>query len=167
MLKLILSYICIIQNCILGYTLINGIIPYQKKYYISSQISNVHKLWIKDSMEIINPIKNLEIQEYYDSECIRIYYNNLRYTGFTEFEGYLTDNNEWIVDKIDIGISSNINYYNTFLTIMIHELLHANGCMHNDIEGSIMNVSILVLNNEVQNTEFPILHLDDISCLIS
>jgi len=144
-----------------GFNLINGIIPYQKKYYISSQISDTHKLWINEALEILD----LETQNYYDRECIRIRYNTKRYTGFTEFEGYLLGTNEWMIDKIAIAVNPNIEFYNTFLLIMIHELLHTVGVYHSDIEGSIMNRSIYVVNGEVQDVPYPILHQDDIEAM--
>lgn len=144
-----------------GFNLINGIIPYQKNYYISSQISDTHRSWIDDALEILD----LQKQDFYDLNCIRIRYDTKRYTGFTEFEGYLMSNNEWLIDKIAIGINPNIEFYNTFLLIMIHELLHSLSCMHNNISGSIMNVSILIINDKVQDVPYPILHQDDINCL--
>ena len=144
-----------------GYNLINAIIPYQKKYYISSKISDTHKLWITDAINILD----LQTQEYYNNECIRIRYDTKRYTGFSDFDGYLLGTNEWVIEKISIAVNPNIEFYNTFLLIMIHELLHSVGCMHSEIPNSIMNVSILIINDKVQNTEFPILHQDDINCL--
>lgn len=144
-----------------GYEIINGIIPYQKKYYISSKITDNHKLWINDAINILD----LETQDYYDSNCIRIRYSDLRYTGFTDFEGYLNSNNKWMIDKISVGVNPNIQFYNTFVLVMLHELLHTVGCFHSDVPNSIMNVSILVVNGEVQDVPFPILHQDDINCL--
>ena len=151
----------IILSLTTAYKLINGIIPYQKKYYISSKITDTHKLWITDSMKMLD----LETQENYDRECIRIRYDTKRYTGFSDFDGYLLGNNEWMIEKIAIGVNPNIEFYNTFLLIMLHELLHTIGCFHSDVLGSIMNTSILVVNGIVQDVPFPILHQDDIACL--
>jgi len=150
-----------------AYNLINGVIPYQKNYYISSKISDMHKLWITDAMDIINPIKKLETQEYYNNNCIRIRYDTQRYTGFSDFEGYLNSDNTWLIDKINLGINPNIQFYNAFVLIMVHELLHSIGCMHSDVFGSIMNTSLYVINDKVQDTEYPILHQDDIECIQS
>lgn len=150
---------------ITAYNLINGVIPHQKNYYISSKISDMHKLWITDAMNIINPIKKLETQEYYNNNCIRIRYDTKRYTGFTDFEGYLTNDNTWIIDKINVGINPNIQFYNTFVSTMTHELLHSIGCMHSDVPNSIMNISLYVINEKVQDTEYPILHQDDIAAI--
>ena len=145
-----------------GFNLINGIIPYQKKYYISSKITDIHRSFITDAINILD----LETQDYYDRECIRIYYSDLRYTGFSDFDGYLLGTNEWMIDKISIGINPNIEFYNTFVLIMLHELLHTIGCMHSNIPNSIMNTSILVINGIVQDVpSFPILHEDEINCL--
>jgi len=127
----------------------------------------MHKLWITDAMDIINPIKKLETQEYYNNNCIRIRYDTQRYTGFSDFEGYLNSDNTWLIDKINLGINPNIQFYNAFVLIMVHELLHSIGCMHSDVFGSIMNTSLYVINDKVQDTEYPILHQDDIECIQS
>lgn len=150
-----------------GYVLINGEIPNDNKYYISSKISDEHKLWIMDGFDIIKPYKNLEIQNYYDSKCIRIKYSTLRYTGFSDFNGFLLDNNKWMIDKISIGINPNIKYYNSFLTIIIHELLHTLGLFHSDIMGSIMNKTFYILNGDIADVEYPFLHDDDIAGLLN
>jgi len=118
-------------------------------------------------MDIINPIKKLETQEYYNNNCIRIRYDTQRYTGFSDFEGYLNSDNTWLIDKINLGINPNIQFYNAFVLIMVHELLHSIGCMHSDVFGSIMNTSLYVINDKVQDTEYPILHQDDIECIQS
>lgn len=165
--KWLLGYIFIILQNTLGFTTINGLIPYQKKYYISSKISDTHKIWITDAMNIINPIKKLDTQENYNNNCIRIRYDTKRYSGFSDFEGYLNNDNTWIIDKINLGINPNIQFYNAFVLIMVHEILHTIGCMHNDIFGSIMNISVYVINGKVQDVPFPMLHQDDIECIQS
>lgn len=155
----------ILSLAVSGFNLINGKILKNKPYYISSQISDTHRSFITDAMNIIQPFKKLEIQEYYDNNCIRIHYSNLRYTGFTDFKGYLNNDNEWIITNIDIGINPNIEYYNVFVLIMTHELLHSIGCMHSDVPNSIMNVSLLVVNGVIEDTEYPILNQDDLECV--
>lgn len=165
--KWIFVYIFIILQNVLGFTTINGIIPYKKPYYISSKISDTHKLWITDAMNIINPITKLDTQDYYDNNCIRIRYDTTTYAGFSDFEGYLLNDNRWLVDKINIGINPNIEFYNTFVSIMTHELLHSIGCMHSDVFDSIMNITVIVVNDKVQDTEYPMLHQDDIKCIQS
>jgi len=166
MFSLLSLIISLLYSTTKSFVVINGDINHQKPYYISSKISDKHKLWIMDAMSIVEPFNMLYTQEYFSNDCIRIHYSTLRYTGFTDFNGYLLSNNKWVIDKISIGINPNIDVYNAFISIILHELLHSVGLMHSDVQNSIMNMSIYVVNGAVSDVEYPFLHQDDIAGLL-
>jgi len=157
-----------------GYILINGIIPEQKEYYISSQLSKDHTKCIYHTINYYNSfdfLENLKISDTYSSDHIRIsYYQNddpnFRLTASTEFRGHLQQGNVWSIDWIDIKLNSRILYQDLCMWIILHEILHTRGIYHSQNTDSFMNKSVYLVNNIVQDTDIPYLELDDFEALL-
>ena len=160
-----------------AYSFMNAMADWDKPIYISRSLTDFHRDCVVESVNIINKYNNMyhniEITDtYIGDSCVRVAYYTpndpyKRISGSTEFKGTLYDDNLWYVDKMQISINDEIQYFNSCLNVVVHELLHTRGLYHSDVPESIMNMSVIVTTNGILKDMIrPMLSMDDVLGLI-
>ena len=98
---------------------------------------------------------------------INIEYNNENTElAFTNIAAHVYSNGQFIVDETYIRVNKKL-YGETFICVILHELLHAQGLMHSSLPG-LMNYSVKENNLGVIQESSPCyLSIDDISGLMA
>jgi len=154
-----------------GYVLTNGInLSRNRPIYISSTLSQGHRDCVLDAVTVFNQYDHLynpiAISYQNTEDTVRISYGNLRYTGYSRITGLLNDDNEWIIDDVSIYLNPRITFRNTAIYIILHELAHAYGLHHSDVEGAFMNKTLTITaDGIVKDVNYPELQMDDIEGL--
>ncbi len=164
--------IFLLLKAAVGYELINGYGFYNRPIYISSAITPIHRDCITQAVTQFNRYDHLytpiAISDFKTDETIRIKYSTKRYTGYSKIQGLLNDDNDWNIDKISIGLNPNIDFMNSCVNIMLHELCHCRGLHHSNVEGAFMNQTIkITIDGYVKDMDYPELQLDDINGMVA
>jgi hypothetical protein len=167
--KLINILISLIQ--VYTYQLIDTTIRIpERPYYISKKI--------EDKSEIYNAVGEYNRFSYFypaliettDKKLnhIRIQYSDSNLMGATSIKASLYNNDKFYIDNTVISFNK-IATGNTLQCVMLHELLHTQLITHNDIDGSIMNYTVLINENGniIQEPTPCKLNVDDVVSLIA
>ena len=126
-----------------AYNHMNGLII-EKPYYVNG-LNDFHSTCVDDAIEKYNSYSIGEIKYGSPEESNEIKYYDGK-TGVTELDGYYKDN-EWIITRMDIMLSPEIDNYNVCVNTVLHELGHGRGLYHSKEETSIMNMTVKIFTD--------------------
>jgi hypothetical protein len=121
----------------LGYTFNTIGLTYPiRNVYISSLIQSEQILYIQNSIAKMNLTRTYDKSENH----IRVEYCDACY-GITRMSSTLMSSGSFLIDYTNIGFHPNLTD-NILGCVILHELGHAMGLMHNNISNSIMNYTL-------------------------
>lgn len=149
-----------------GYVVIPNSVIDRRPFFLVNNLSDLHKKCITDAVTSFNQVGQY-INVYVEISSVKVspehiaaypqnnyisYISKIPEKGsdkhqqlaFSTLKGYVGSDNLFHINDIDIYISEQyitdaIACYN----IVLHELGHVNGLMHNKIIGSVMNASVI------------------------